>query len=114
MFRVLKPGDQRKGAIADVEFEGEPYDAGVSFFIGNAQPGKGPPLHQHPYAEVCVVRSGQVAMTADGQEVIARAGDIAVIGPGTPHKFVAIGDERLDMVCIHATGRFIIEWLGDR
>jgi mannose-6-phosphate isomerase-like protein (cupin superfamily) len=52
-------------------------------------------------------------MTVDGREVIARTGDIAVIGPGTPHRFVAIGDERLDMVCIHATSRFMIEWLSD-
>lgn len=114
MFHLLKPNDQRKGAIADVEFEGGPYGAGVCFLLGNAPPGRGPPLHKHPYAEVCVVRSGQVAMTVDGREVIARPGDIAVIGPGTPHRFVGIGDERLDMVCIHATSRFIIEWLSDR
>jgi hypothetical protein len=31
MFHILKRHDQRKGAIATVEFEGEPYGAGVSF-----------------------------------------------------------------------------------
>lgn len=113
-MHLLRPRNQRKGAIADVEFEGEPYGAGVSFLIGNAPPGIGPPLHKHPYAEVCIVRSGQAAMTVDGQDIVAQAGDIVVIGPGTPHRFISTGDERLDMVCIHANSRFIIEGLGDR
>jgi mannose-6-phosphate isomerase-like protein (cupin superfamily) len=111
MFRVLKPSDQRKGAIAKVEFEGEPYGAGVSFFVGNLPPGKGPGLHQHPYAETCIVLSGQAAMIIDGEEVVASAGDIVVIAPATPHCFTAGGDERLDMVCIHASERFVIESL---
>jgi hypothetical protein len=29
MFHILKPGDQRKGSIAKVEFEGDPYGAGI-------------------------------------------------------------------------------------
>jgi mannose-6-phosphate isomerase-like protein (cupin superfamily) len=114
MLHLLRPRNQRKGAIADVEFEGEPYGAGVSFFLGNALPGIGPPLHKHPYAEVCIVRSGQAAMTVDGQDIVAHAGDIVVIGPGTPHRFVSTGDEQLEMACIHANSHFIIEWLGDR
>ena len=51
-------------------------------------------------------------MTVAGEEVVAGAGDIVVIGPETPHRFVAIGDERLDMICIHASDRFIIEWVS--
>ena len=113
MFHILHPGDQRKGTIAAVEFEGEPFGAGVSFFIGDVEPGKGPPLHAHPYSEICIVRSGRAAMTIDGEEVIAGPGDIVVIGAGTPHRFVAIGDERLVAICIHASSRFDIEWLGE-
>ena len=112
MFQILHPDDQRRGAIAAVAFEGEPYGADVSFFLGDLLPGSGPGSHQHPYAETCIVRSGRVAMTLDGEEAIAAAGDIVVIGPGTPHRFTAIGDERLEMICIHASGRFIIDWLG--
>src|SRR5947199_77992 len=70
---------------------------------GNLPPGKGPGLHQHPYAETCVVLSGQAAMVVDGEEVVAGTGDIVVIGSATPHCFTAIGDERLDMVCVHAS-----------
>ena len=113
MFRIVHADDQRKGAIAAVEFEGEPFGSEVSFFLGDLAPGKGPGLHKHPYSETCIVRSGQAAMTVDGEEVTAIAGDIVVIGPETPHRFAAIGDGRLEMVCIHASDRFIIEWLDD-
>jgi mannose-6-phosphate isomerase-like protein (cupin superfamily) len=113
MFHILRRDDQRKGAIAKVEFEGEPYNAGISFFLGNLPPGKGPGLHRHPYAETCIVLAGQVAMEVDGEEVVAGAGDVVVIAPATPHRFTATGNERLDMVCVHASDRFVIEALGD-
>jgi len=113
MFQILHPEDQRKGKIADVEFEGEPYGAGVSFFLGKLDPGKGPGLHQHPYAETCIVFSGQAAMVIDGEEAIANAGDIVVIAPATPHRFAAIGNAPLNMVGIHHTDRFNIEPLSE-
>jgi quercetin dioxygenase-like cupin family protein len=79
MFHVLHPSDQRKGDIAAVEFEGKPYSAGASFFLGDLAPGKGPTLHKHPYSEICVVRSGQARMTVDGKEIVAGRGDIVVV-----------------------------------
>jgi quercetin dioxygenase-like cupin family protein len=113
MFHVVRQGDAPRGAIAAVAFEGEPYGAGISFFLGDLPPGEGPALHRHPYAEICLVRAGRAAITVDGQDVVARAGDIVVIGPGSPHSFTAVGDERLEGVCLHAASRFVIEWLGD-
>ncbi len=109
MFQILKRCHQRKGSIATVEFEGEPYGAGVSFFLGNLQPGNDPGLHQHPYHETCIAISGQAAMVVDGKEVVAGAGDIVIIGAETPHRFTAIGDKQLDTVCLHASDRFVIE-----
>jgi mannose-6-phosphate isomerase-like protein (cupin superfamily) len=113
MFHILKPCDQRKGPIAKVEFESESYGAGISFFQGSLPPGKGPGLHKHPYPETCIVLAGQAAMFVDGEEVVVATGDIVVIGPATPHRFTAVGDQRLDMVCVHASERVIIECLGD-
>jgi len=113
MFHILHRRDQRKGTIAAVEFEGEPYGAGISFFQGNLPPGKGPGLHKHRYAETCIVLSGQAAMVVDGEEIVAGAADIVVIGPATPHRFTAIGDEWLAMVCVHASDRIVIECLSD-
>ncbi len=70
-------------------------------------------MHTHPYPETCVVLAGQVAMSVDDKEVVASAGDILVIEPGTPHGFRAIGEVRLDMVCIHASERFVIDWADE-
>ena len=52
-------------------------------------------------------------MIADGKELVAGAGDIVIIGPSTPHRFTAIGDERLVILCVHASDRFIIEYLSE-
>jgi mannose-6-phosphate isomerase-like protein (cupin superfamily) len=53
------------------------------------------------------------ALTVDGEEVAAGPGDIVVIGPDTPHGFTAIGVEPLNMIAIHASDRFVIEWLSE-
>lgn len=111
MFHILKRSEQRKGKIATVEFEGQPHGAGLSFFVGNLAPGKGPGLHKHPYSETCIVLRGQAAMVLDEQEIVAGAGDIVVIGPETPHRFTAVGEEQLDMVAIHDSDRFTIDSL---
>ena len=111
MFQILRREDLRKGAIASIEFEGKQYGAGVSFFVGHVAPGKGPGLHRHPYAETCIVLAGRVAMVADGKEVVVSGGEVAVIAAETPHRFTAIGDEPLDMVAIHASDHFVIEWI---
>ena len=113
MVHVLHPQDQRRGEIAKVAFEGAAYGAGVSFFQGDLPPGKGPRLHRHPYAETCIVLSGRVAMSVGGEDVVAAAGDIVVIATATPHRFTAEGSERLEMVCVHASDRFVIEWLDE-
>jgi quercetin dioxygenase-like cupin family protein len=113
MFHILHRNDQQRGALAAVEFEGRRYDAGVSFFVGDLEPGQGPGMHTHPYSETCIIHSGQVQATIDGQLVVGRPGDIIVIRPETPHRFTAIGEERLVAVCIHASDRFIIDWLRD-
>jgi quercetin dioxygenase-like cupin family protein len=113
MYHILQRSEQQKGTIAAVEFEGALYEAGVSFFIGDLEPGQGPGLHKHPYSEICIIQSGQVEVTIDGKVVVAGAGDIVVITAETPHCFTAVGDDRLMAVCIHASDRFIIDWLSD-
>ena len=90
-----------------MRFEGEPYGSGVSFFLVNNEPGKGPDLHKHPYSETWIVRSGKACITADGQEIVVGPGDIIVTTPETPHKFKNIGTERLEIICIHSSPRMI-------
>jgi mannose-6-phosphate isomerase-like protein (cupin superfamily) len=43
--------------------------------------------------------------------VEAGAGNVLVVQPGVPHKFVNSGDGRLRQIDIHASDRFVTEWL---
>ncbi|MBO1752486.1 cupin domain-containing protein [Actinotalea sp. BY-33] len=95
-------------------FEGEGYGSGVSFFLVDTPPGGGPVLHKHPYSETWVVRAGAVRITADGVDTLAGPGDIAVVPPETPHKFLNVGEDRLEMICIHASPRILQENLEER
>lgn len=95
------------------EFQGCHHDAGVSFIVVDAPPGSGPKLHKHPYEEVFVVQEGAVTFTA-GEEVIeASAGQVVVVPAGMPHKFVNSGAGRLRQIDIHASERFVTEWLEE-
>jgi mannose-6-phosphate isomerase-like protein (cupin superfamily) len=105
MYRVVRSGELRPSPGGTITFQGEPYGSGVSFFLVNNLPGKGPVLHRHPYSETWIVRSGRALFTAGAEELEAGPGDIVVVTEQTPHKFKNIGSERLDMICIHDAPR---------
>jgi mannose-6-phosphate isomerase-like protein (cupin superfamily) len=109
MYRAIRAGEIERSPRGTLTFEGEPFGSGVSFFLINNQPGEGPDLHRHPYPETWILRGGKARFTAGGEELDAGPGDIMVVGANTPHKFKNAGDERLDMICIHASPRFIQE-----
>jgi mannose-6-phosphate isomerase-like protein (cupin superfamily) len=104
---VIRSNEAQRSPGGTVTFEGEPHGSGVSFFHVNNEPGEGPDLHKHPYSETWIVRSGRARITADGEDIEAGPGDIAVVGPETPHKFKNIGTGRLEIICIHASPRMI-------
>lgn len=95
------------------EFEGARHDACLSIILVDAPPGSGPKLHRHPYEEVFVVHDGAATFTLGDEAIEARGGQIVVAPAGTPHKFVNSGTGRLRQTDIHASNRFITEWLED-
>jgi mannose-6-phosphate isomerase-like protein (cupin superfamily) len=108
--RVLDMADLAPGETS-YEFQGYDHDAGVSFIVIDAPPGSGPKLHKHPYEEVFVVQEGAATFTA-GEEIIeASAGQVVMVPAGVPHKFVNSGAGRLRQIDIHASERFVTEWL---
>ena len=60
-----------------------------------------------------MVQEGTATFTA-GEEVIeARGGQVVMVPAGVPHKFVNTGAGRLRQIDIHASERFVTEWLED-
>ena len=101
------------GRILD-NIEGASYGAGISLIFEDTDVvGSGPRLHQHPYAETFIIRSGKAMLTVGDDEVIGRAGHILVVPAQTPHKFSVLGPDRYIATHIHASEEFITEWLED-
>lgn len=93
------------------EFQGRGFGSEVSIiFTCLDRPGGGPKLHRHPYSETFIVKKGTVIFSDGASNFEASAGQIVVVPPGTPHRFTSKSDE-VEMIDIHASRRFITEWL---
>ena len=109
-YRIIRANELERSQRGTIALEGEPYGSGVSLFlIDYHQPGEGPVLHKHPYPETWIIRNGKARFTVEDQELEAGSGDIVVVPGETPHKFKNIGPDRLDIICIHPSPRFIQE-----
>lgn len=93
------------------EVQGHNHNAAVSVIVVDAPPGGGPKLHRHPYEEVFVIQEGTVTFTAGDETINANGGQVVVVPAGVAHKFVNTGEDRLRQVDIHASDRFVTEWL---
>ena len=95
------------------EFRGTDFGSDVSIvFTRLDRPGGGPGLHRHPYTETFIVRRGSVLFSDGTTSFEANAGDIVVVPPGRPHRFSAKSDA-VEMIDIHASSRFVTEWLSE-
>ena len=108
--RIIDLSDPGYGEDAN-EVQGYNYNAAVSIIVVDAPPGGGPRLHKHPYEEVFVIQDGIATFTAGDETIEASGGQIVVVPGGVPHKFLNTGEGRLRQVDIHASDRFITEWL---
>ena len=105
--------DELRNANNSLEFEGADHGgAGVSFFLVDAAPGRGPSLHTHDYAEVFIVLEGQATFRGTDGEREVGAGSVVIVPAGEPHGFKASG-EGSRQVNIHASPRFVTEWLEE-
>jgi quercetin dioxygenase-like cupin family protein len=92
-------------------FQQLPGNAGVSIILeSTSQPGVGPRLHKHPYAETFIIRRGSATFTIGPSQVTGRAGQVLVAPAETPHKF-STGPDGYEAVHIHASPRFVTDWL---
>ena len=95
------------------ELVGADYgDMPFSFILVHSQPGVGPKLHRHPYAEVFIVESGQATFRIGHDTVVVEGGHVVVSPPGEAHGFTNTGAGELRLVAIHGASRFDTEWLA--
>jgi quercetin dioxygenase-like cupin family protein len=98
----------------DLPFAGSSYrfagvdqgGVGVSFFLVEAAPGRGAPLHRHKYDEILVVQDGHGRVVVGDEARDTVAGDILIIKAGTPHGFVNVGSSALKQLDIHVSPAF--------
>jgi quercetin dioxygenase-like cupin family protein len=112
MPKVVRFQPRAEGLSNTVKFEGADHGTPISFFAIDYAPGQSVGLHVHPYPETWIVRSGRARFTVDGEVIEAGPGDTVVAEAGKAHGFRNIGDTRLDVVCIHASGRIVQEFTG--
>jgi quercetin dioxygenase-like cupin family protein len=95
------------------EFVGAEHgDVPFSAILVHSQPGVGPKLHRHPYAEVFIVDAGRATFRIGDETIVVDAGHVVVSPPGEAHGFTNTGDGELRLVAIHGAGRFSTEWLA--
>lgn len=50
------------------------------------------PLHFHPNEQISWITKGSVSVASQGKKYIVKAGEVIIIPPNVPHKFVALED----------------------
>ena len=80
----------------------------------DAEPGRGPSLHKHPYAELFFVLEGEGTFSDGTSERVVGPGEVVIVPPQTPHAFVNNGNERLRQIDVHLGPTFQTEWLEPR
>jgi mannose-6-phosphate isomerase-like protein (cupin superfamily) len=108
---IIKQDELPWSAIAH-ELVGAEHGLDITLLFVDAEPGRGPRLHRHPYAEVFIVQEGEATFTVDGEQQEVRAGEILVARAGQAHAFVNSGSGPLRQVDIHLSPTFSTEWLN--
>jgi mannose-6-phosphate isomerase-like protein (cupin superfamily) len=67
--------------------------------------------HRHPYDETWVVIEGNLTFDSGEEQLRAGPGDIIIVPPDTPHKFINEGPGTSNLVCIHASPTMVTDWL---
>jgi mannose-6-phosphate isomerase-like protein (cupin superfamily) len=93
------------------EMVGADHGIGVCLIFVDAEPGRGPSLHRHPYPEVFVMLEGTATFVLGEEEREVGAGEIVIAPAHVPHAFKNTGDGPLRQVDIHISPTFSTEWL---
>jgi mannose-6-phosphate isomerase-like protein (cupin superfamily) len=102
----------RRDQIPDRELVGADWGGvDASLIFVDAEPGHGPDLHTHAYAELFIVLEGQATISGADEAIVLEAGDVAIVAAGQPHGFKNTGTGRLRQIDIHLSATFATDWL---
>ncbi|UIP57712.1 cupin domain-containing protein [Agromyces marinus] len=110
---VVPPASLLLGTSRTRRFVGREHGAGISYFFVDYDNGEGPGLHWHPYTETWYVIEGTAELTLGERRIIARTGDTATVPAGVWHRFENVGDDRLKVLCIHASDVIVQTWADE-
>ena len=109
----ILPLDELEHTAHSHEFVGAEHgEVPFSIILVHSQPGVGPKLHRHPYAEVFIVESGRATFQIGSEAIVVDEGHIVVSPPGEAHGFTNTGTGELRLTAIHGAPRFDTEWLA--
>jgi len=83
---------QTIGLKLHVRIPGSATDGAFSAIETINAPGKGPPRHKHPEAEIFRVLEGRYLYEVDGLRFYVEKGDVVSIPGGLEHAFINTGD----------------------
>jgi len=109
-MKILKHDQLPWSEIAH-ELVGAEHGLDSTLLFVDAEPGRGPALHRHPYAEIFIVQAGEVTFTIEGEQYEAAAGDILIAHANEAHAFVNSRTGPLRQIDIHLSPSFTTEWL---
>jgi mannose-6-phosphate isomerase-like protein (cupin superfamily) len=115
IFTILSKNElERSGHTNTPRFEGYRYgDTNLSFYWVDLPPGGGPRLHRHPCEEIFIIQEGRGTFTVGATILEATAGQIVIVPPNTPYKFINAGEGPLRQIAIQPSKQIITEWLED-
>jgi mannose-6-phosphate isomerase-like protein (cupin superfamily) len=109
----IVPLDDLEHSRHSHEFVGAEHgEVPFSVILVHSQPGVGPRLHRHPYAEVFIVESGSATFQIGTRSIVVDEGHLVVSPPGEAHGFTNTGAGELRLTAIHGSSRFDTEWLA--
>jgi mannose-6-phosphate isomerase-like protein (cupin superfamily) len=111
MAKIVRLEDLPHGMHSHELVGADHEDVPFSVILVHSQPGVGPRLHRHPYAEAFIVMSGTATFQIGTETMEVTGGHVVVSPPGEAHGFVNTGDDELRLTAIHGAGRFATEWL---
>ncbi|WP_431074756.1 cupin domain-containing protein [Microbacterium phyllosphaerae] len=99
-------------AAHDADIEGYLIGSPVSIMREYiVRPGAGPRLHRHPYVETFVIHRGRALFTVGDEQVVGAGGQVLVVPALVDHRFEVLDGGTYEATHIHASDRFITEWL---